>query len=81
MPVAALAQPSSEDGRLGLRLHGRVISLGGERMAEGHVAAAVGDEAAAASLGTTLAEHLIAEGASSILAEVRAATLPVVTEP
>lgn len=81
VPVAAFAQPSSEAGPRGLRLHGRVISLSGERMAEGHLAAAVGDEAAAASLGTTLAEQLIGEGASSILAEVRAGTLPVVTEP
>ena len=81
VPVAAFAQPSSEEGRPGLRLHGRVISLGGERMAEGQLAAAVGDEASAASLGTTLAERLIAEGASSILAEVRAAAPAVVTEP
>lgn len=81
VPVAAFAQPSTEDGVPWLDLHGRVISLGGETMAEGHLTAVVGDEVAAASLGTTLAENLIAEGAGSILAEVRAATPPAVTEP
>lgn len=81
VPVAAYAQQYSEAGRTGLRLHGRVISLGGETTAEGQVAGLAPDEAAAALLGTTLAERLLAEGAATILAEVRGSVIPVVTEP
>ena len=79
VPVAAYAQldgPSSS-----LQLRGRVISLGGERAVEGREAGPAMDEAAAAGIGTALAERLLAEGAATILAEVRAAVAPVVTEP
>ena len=48
---------------------------------EGREAGPAMDEAAAAAIGTTLAERLLAEGAATILAEVRAAVAPVVTEP
>ena len=81
VPIAAHAQPYSEAGRSGLRLHGRVISMGGETMAEAHATGIVEDETAAASLGTSLAERLLTQGAGAILAEVRAATIPLVTEP
>jgi hypothetical protein len=58
-----------------------VVSLGGEHAVEGVEGADVDDEAAADDLGIALAERLLAEGASSILAEVRAAAIPSVPEP
>jgi hypothetical protein len=64
-----------------LRLDGRVIALSGESMAEGTEEGLVRDEAHAAELGTRLAERLLERGAAAILAEVRAAVAPVVTEP
>jgi hydroxymethylbilane synthase len=79
VPVAAHAELSGA-GR-DLRLHGRVVSLGGERAVDGVESAEVVDEAAADALGVALAERLLAEGASAILAEVRAATVPAIPEP
>jgi hydroxymethylbilane synthase len=81
VPVAAHARRYSSAGAASLRLHGRVIALDGQRTAEGHEEGAVGDEAAAAALGTRLAERLLQEGAAEILSAVRAAIIPVVTEP
>jgi hydroxymethylbilane synthase len=81
VPVAAFAQTYSEGRHSGLRLHARVISLDGETSVEGQSAELVQDEAAAASLGTSLAESLLAKGAAAILAEVRATVTPAVTEP
>ena len=81
VPVAAYAQKYSEGPHSGLHLHGRVISLRGETMAEGHLAELVRDEGDASALGTALAVHLLDEGAAAILAEVRAATVPAVSEP
>jgi hydroxymethylbilane synthase len=81
VPVAAYAELYREAGRLGLRLHGRVISLSGEATAEAHAAALVEDESAAAALGAGLAERVLEVGAAAILAEVRATVVPVVTEP
>lgn len=78
VPVAAFAQ---QQGGSGLRLLGRVISLGGETTVEGSLTEAVGDAVAAARMGTALAERLLAEGAASVLEGVRAAVIPVVTEP
>jgi len=78
VPVAAHAELS---GARELRLHGRVVSLGGEHAVEGIEYAEVGDEAAAEALGVALAERLLANGASSILAEVRASAVPSVPEP
>ncbi len=80
VPVAAYARPHDESGR-GLLLHGRVISLSGEVAVEGQEAGLAQDEAEAEALGTTLAERLLGRGAAAILAEVRAAAVPVVTEP
>jgi len=81
VPVAAYADRYSEAGRSGLQLHGRVISLNGETTVEGHSSGPAEDEAGAASLGAALAERLLAQGAATILAEVRSAVIPGVTEP
>ena len=81
VPVAAYAQPFTEAGRSGLRLHGRVVSLGGETVAEGHLEKLVDDDDRASQLGTELAEQLLENGAGRILAEVRAASIPAVAEP
>jgi hydroxymethylbilane synthase len=80
VPVAAYAQPHGEP-RLGLLLHGRVSSLNGQVTVEGREAGRVRDEVEAESLGSALAERLLTEGAAPILAEVRAAAAPLVTEP
>ena len=81
VPVAAYAQLEGTSSPSMLRLRGRVISLGGEMMVEGRSAGPASDEAAAAALGTALAERLLGEGAATILAKVREAAAPVVTEP
>ena len=78
VPVAAYAQL---DDTSTLQLRGRVISLRGESAVEGREAGPAGNEAAADVLGTALAERLLAEGAATILAEVRATAAPVVSEP
>jgi hydroxymethylbilane synthase len=77
VPVAALAVLADDT----LRLHGRVIALDGSRLAEGHESARIHEASDAERLGTALAERLIREGAAEILAEVRAADAPSVTEP
>jgi hydroxymethylbilane synthase len=81
VPVAAYAQLEGASSPARLRLQGRVISPAGERVVEGRDAGPAGDEAAAAAVGTALAERLLGEGAATILAEVREAAAPVVTEP
>jgi hydroxymethylbilane synthase len=78
VPVAALAALDAGDT---LRLHGRVIALDGSRMVQGLEVQRVGDGDEAERLGAALAERLIAEGAAEILAEVRSAQSPSVTEP
>ena len=80
VPVAAQASPAPREPTT-LRLHGRVISLGGESAVEGVAEGAAPDEAAAEQLGTALAERLLGSGAARILIEVRAAAVPAVTEP
>jgi hydroxymethylbilane synthase len=77
VPVAAHA--IQEGGEL--RLHGRVVSLRGERGVEGQESATVVDHAAADRLGVRLAERLLDEGAGEILAQVRAGAAPAVPEP
>jgi len=81
VPVAAYAQlDRSQAGAL--RLHGRVISLHGDRMVEGREAGSAVDDEQAAALGTTLAERLLSQGAAEILIEVRSSSaVPEVTEP
>lgn len=78
VPVAAYAELAGEDERPVLRLHGRVVSLHGERAVEGRQEMEAADEPTADRIGTTLAERLLAEGAGAILGEVRAATAPLV---
>ncbi len=78
VPVAAHGQP---DPAGTLRLHGRVVSLGGERGVEGIETGTAADEDEADALGVALAERLLEDGADAILAEVRAAAAPVVSEP
>jgi hypothetical protein len=58
-----------------------VISLQGENSVDGHLTGLIRDEAAASSLGAALAERLLEQGAATILAEARAAVVPIVTEP
>lgn len=77
VPVAAHATLRGEQ----LQLHGRVVSLGGERAVEGEDASDGRDEQEADDLGARLAQRLLAEGASTILAEVRAAAAPTIPEP
>jgi hydroxymethylbilane synthase len=77
VPVAALAALEGTS----LRLHGRVVSLRGEHAVEGQATAPARDEHEAADLGARLAERLLDDGASSILAAVRAAEAPAVPEP
>jgi hydroxymethylbilane synthase len=81
VPVAALATLESAAGATALRLHGRVISLGGDRLAEGREQGPVRTPEDAERLGSSLAERLLGEGAAGILAEVRASAVPVVSEP
>jgi hydroxymethylbilane synthase len=79
VPVAAHATP--EPGTRELCLRGRVISLGGDRVAQGRVSGPVRSPEEAEALGVGLAERLLGEGAAAILAEVRAGVLPLVSEP
>ena len=81
VPVAAYAQLQGVPSGSRLQLRGRVISLEGESTVEGREAGPASNEAAAEALGVNLAERLLAEGADVILAAVRTATAPVVTEP
>ena len=78
VPVAAHAT-LDETGRL--RLHGRVLSLSGERAIEGIETDRAREAAEAEAIGVRLAERLLEDGAGEILAEVRAAALPAVPEP
>jgi hydroxymethylbilane synthase len=79
VPIAAYAEPGGGGARL--RLHGRVVSTGGESMVEGHEVGPAADEDEAAALGMALAERLLADGAGTILAETRTAGTPAVSEP
>ena len=81
VPVAAYAELDERGGRPSLRLHGRVVSLQGDRMVEGRQAGAAADENEAAALGSALADRLLSEGASEILVELRSAVAPAVSEP
>ncbi len=81
VPIAAHAEASGSGGKPALRLHGRVISTGGDAMVEGHEVGRAADEAEAAALGCVLAERLLTDGAGMILAGARAAGAPGVSEP
>jgi hypothetical protein len=64
-----------------LELRGRVVSLGGERVVEGVERGKAGDESSAELLGVRLADRLLGDGGAEILAQVRTAAAPVVSEP
>jgi hydroxymethylbilane synthase len=81
VPVAAYAELGDSGADASIRLHGRVVSLQGDKMVEGWEAGVAADEHAAAELGSRLADRLLAEGAGAILSEVRSADAPAVTEP
>jgi hydroxymethylbilane synthase len=81
VPIAAHAQRSGPGGNPPLRLHGRVISTGGDSLVEGHEIGPAGNEEEAAALGSVLAERLLADGAGAILAGARTAGTPAVSEP
>ncbi len=78
VPVAAHATLDSAGF---LRLHGRVISLGGERMVEGRTEGMTRTSEDAEIMGSSLAERLLEQGADAILAEVRGGAAPAVPEP
>ena len=81
VPVAAYAELRADAGPA-LHLRGRVVSLGGERAAEGAEGRPVADEREADAMGVALAERLLGEGAGEILTAVRAAAAsPPVPEP
>ncbi len=77
VPVAGLATVKAGM----LRLHGRVVALGGERAVEGIEEGPAVNEEAAEAVGVTLAERLLEDGAEEILAAVRSQPAPVVPEP
>ena len=81
VPLAAYAEVDEGGTASSIRLHGRVVSLRGEKAIEGKEAGVAADESAAAELGARLADRLIAEGASEILFEARSINAPAVTEP
>lgn len=78
VPVAARAMLEADGA---LRLHGRVIALDGNPMAEGRESGAVGEIADAERLGVALADRLLSRGAAEILAEIRTRAVPSVPEP
>jgi hydroxymethylbilane synthase len=79
VPIAAYAE--LQDDKMTLHLHGRVISLGGEVVVEGHETAEAHDESSAGAVGDRLADRLLNDGAAEILADTRAAVTPVISEP
>jgi hydroxymethylbilane synthase len=81
VPIAAYAEFGDHLERPSLRLRGRVIALQGDRMVEDEEHGTPADEAAAAGLGSRLAERLLLRGAAEILQEARSVAAPTVTEP
>jgi hydroxymethylbilane synthase len=81
VPVAAFAEWEGDHSQRILRLHGRVVSPGGESMVEAHQLGPTHTEEEAVALGTALAVRLLTEGAGAILAEARLTSAPVITEP
>jgi hydroxymethylbilane synthase len=77
VPVGAHATLAGET----VRVHGRVVSLKGERAVEAVETGLARDENEADALGVRLAERLLADGADAVLAEARSAAAPSVPEP
>ena len=76
-----LAGPRPDRQNLVVRLRGRVVSLGGEAVAEGVRAGPAQALAEAEELGAGLADELLGEGADAILRSVREAGAEPVPEP
>lgn len=81
VPVAALAVVTRDGASTVVRLRGRVVSLGGEAVAEGVRAGPAQALAEAEALGAGLADQLLGEGADAILRSVREAGVEPVPEP
>jgi hydroxymethylbilane synthase len=81
VPIAAYAEVDEGGAAWSIRLHGRVVSLRGDKAVEGKESGVAADEHAAGELGSRLADRLIAQGASEILSLARSADAPAVTEP
>jgi hydroxymethylbilane synthase len=81
VPIGAYAVVEETQAGPALRLHGRVISLDGDRKVEGQEQGKASAEAEAESLGVRLAERLLRSGAAEILSELRGASVPLVPEP
>jgi hydroxymethylbilane synthase len=81
VPVAAYAEFAGSAETPGLRLRGRVVALDGDRLIEGEESGDLRDEAAAAALGSRLADALLLRGAAEVLLEARSVAAPTVTEP
>jgi len=77
VPIAAYARVLQ--GGL-LHLHGRVVSVDGRTLVEAQQAAPAKNEEHAASLGASLADELLAQGAGEIVSDSRSA-VPAITEP
>jgi hydroxymethylbilane synthase len=80
VPVAALAGRTDAAAHM-LMLNGRIVSLNGDLVVSGREAGSDENEADAEELGNRLADRLIAEGGTAILAEIRSTVAPVVPEP
>ena len=79
VPVAALATVRASGA---LKLHGRVVALGGERAVEGSRSArATRRRDGRGASASALAERLLDDGADEILALVRRSRRPPMTEP
>ena len=79
VPIAAYAR-LLQGGPSRVHLHGRVVSLDGRTLVEAQQAAPAKNEEHAASLGASLAEELLTQGAREILSDSRD-TVPAITEP
>jgi hydroxymethylbilane synthase len=81
VPIAGYAEWQGDPKRRLILLCGRVISPDGRTMVEAQHRLKIEDEAAAAALGASVADELLAQGAGSILADARSSNVPVITEP
>jgi hydroxymethylbilane synthase len=79
VPIAAYARVI-QGGQGLIHLHGRVVSLDGRSLVEAQQAAPAKNEEHATSLGASLAEELLTQGAREILSDSRSA-VPAITEP
>ena len=71
VPIGALAEPTSHDDPVQVRLRARVLSLDGRQILEDSIEATLDSTEAAEALGMSLAERLVALGAEDLLRTVR----------